>query len=75
MKDFLHQDLEIGDYVVMVYSDSKQFRIGKIIKFTPKMVRIEFIGNTAWQKTSAQSPEDLIKLMPEQVTWYLMNKG
>lgn len=74
MKDFLNQDLELGDFVVMVYSESKRFHIAKIIKFTPKMVRIEFITRN-WNKETVQSPEDLIKLHPEQVTWYLLTQG
>lgn len=74
MKDFLNQDLELGDCVALVFSDSKRFHIGRIIKFTPKMVRLEFVTRS-WSQTTIQSPEDLIKLQPEQVTWYLLTQN
>lgn len=73
MKDFLNQDLVVGDYVAMVYScDSKQFRIGQIIKFTPKKDRLVEVGGHSWE--TVQDARHLIKLYPEQVTWWTLTR-
>lgn len=43
MKDFLNNELNIGDEVVYLYyaRTSAELKIGKIIKITDKMVKIE----------------------------------
>lgn len=40
-KDFLKRDLEIGDYVVFP-APYGGMKLGKIIKFTPKQIRVEW---------------------------------
>jgi hypothetical protein len=71
MKDFLNQDLAVGDHVVMV-GGGKNFRVGMITKFTPKKVRVQFYD---WQWETIQRPDQLIKMYPEQMTWWVMTRG
>jgi hypothetical protein len=40
-KDFLRRDLEIGDYVVFP-APYGGMKLGKIIKLTPKQIRVEW---------------------------------
>jgi hypothetical protein len=42
MKDIIGQDIEIGNMVVFNPPQYKGLTTGKIIGFTPKMVKIEF---------------------------------
>lgn len=55
MTDLLHQELEIGDWVVghRVGSSYKGIRILRIISFTPKLVRTE---------QGLHSSNDLVKI-------------
>jgi len=69
-KDFFYQDLEIGDYVV-TGSKYKNFGCSKIIKFTPKMVKIENIDS---KKTKLAYPFDMLKVDPKLVTYYKLIK-
>lgn len=41
--DFLNQELKIGDFVVVMEKDYRNFTVGKIIGFTPKQVRVIYL--------------------------------
>lgn len=45
MKDFLSQDIAIGDYVSALYSEDKTPAIFEVVGFTPKKVRLIAIGS------------------------------
>ena len=42
MKDFIGKDLAADDHVVIMRPNYREFVLGKIIKFTPKMVTVSF---------------------------------
>lgn len=42
MKDFIGKDLAVDDYVVIMRPNYREFVLGKILKFTPKMVTVSF---------------------------------
>ena len=46
MKDFLGQEISIGDTVVLTAPEYRHFVKAKVIQFTPKKVRVEF--NNTW---------------------------
>lgn len=48
MKDFLGNELAIGDVVIFPEPKYRNLRRGKIIAFTPKKVRIEY--QVPWTK-------------------------
>lgn len=41
-KDFLKRDLAIGDYVVFPAPRGGGMKLGKVIKFTPQQIRVEW---------------------------------
>lgn len=58
MKDFLGQKLEIGDDVVFMQINYRTLKMGKIIKFTPKMVEIDYDG----REQIKQLPTQVVKI-------------
>lgn len=67
MKDFLKQDLSVGDDVVMVAPHYRMLTKGKIIKFTPKKVRVQYINDWNHSKPGTvleylSEPEFLVKI-------------
>lgn len=49
MKDFLKQELKVGDMVVTVRPQYREFVLAQIIKFTPQKVVVEY---DTWYKDS-----------------------
>ena len=41
-KDFLNRELKVGDYVVFPAPYGQGLKLGKITKFTPKNMRVEW---------------------------------
>jgi hypothetical protein len=41
-KDFLNRELKVGDYVVFPAPRSGGMKLGKLIKFTPLQIRVEW---------------------------------
>jgi len=63
MKDFLGNPLDIGDTVIYMDRHYRDFRRAKIVKFTPKMVFLETLGNkSTWHDVSKQISTQLIKV-------------
>lgn len=60
MKDFLDNELNIGDEVVFIRPKYRELITGKIIRFTPKFCIIE-------KKSEYTSPSDAIKQTPCQL--------
>lgn len=83
MKDFLGQDLAAGDHVIVgsAFGQQRGFRMGKVVKFSPKMVQVDtgknryILVDTQTKKLDSFYPQDLIKVSPEQMTWYMLNRG
>lgn len=83
MKDFLGQELAVGDHVIVgsAFGQQRGFRMGKVVKFSPKMVQVDtgktryILVDTQAKKLDSFYPQDLIKVSPEQMTWYMLNRG
>lgn len=65
--DFIKQEIVAGDWVLvhMRYGLS----VGQITRFTPKMVVVQLS-----RKEHSAYGNELVKLPPEQVTWYLLSR-
>jgi hypothetical protein len=74
MADFVHQDrlgkqINLGDCVVASHYNS--LIVAKVIKLTPKMVRItKLASRQSWEYT--KYPEDLVIINGADVTAYLL---
>jgi hypothetical protein len=66
MKDFLGNQLEVGDEVVFIVPGYRELTRGIITKFTKCFVFIEKHNpnqiRAAWQETIKQTPEQLVKI-------------
>ena len=68
MKDFLGQKLEIGDDVVFMQINYRTLKKGKILKFTPKKVEIEYCSHPNCDENDReqflQLPSQIVKIVP-----------
>lgn len=64
MKDFLGNDLEIGDEVVFMFLTYRSLGKGRIVKFTPKTILIEHQHPNLSNYTTKtkQFPNQVIKI-------------
>jgi len=67
MKDFLDQELSIGDNVIIITPNYRDFTLAQVIKFTAKNVRVKFNG-----RELLQSPDQLVRMNTAAVTKYLL---
>lgn len=75
MRDFLNQELAVGDHVVVCRSGSR-LQLRQIVKFSVKMVQISNPdAQYAWErKNISVYPYQLVKILPEQLTWYAISR-
>jgi hypothetical protein len=71
MKDFLNQELAIGDHVILIQDGYRSYDVGVIEKFTPKQIRVKI---NSYLGSKMQYPVQLVKILPEQLTWYVISK-
>ena len=63
MKDFLGQELTIGDYVSGLFSDNETPILFQIVDFTPKKVKLQPVGDP--DTTASKFPRDLLMVSKE----------
>jgi hypothetical protein len=73
MRDFLGQELNLGDYVIFMKQHYREFGMGKIIKFTPQKVRIKFSNH--YRSELLQTADQLVKVKGEEVFAYALKNG
>ncbi len=73
MKDFLGQELTVGDYVMYMKQHYRELGMGKITKFTPKKVHVKW-GSSEWASI-LQTPDQLVKVSGEEVFAYALKNG
>jgi hypothetical protein len=61
MKDFLGKELRIGDSVIIVAPNYREFVLAQIVAFTPKKVRVVYEDNYGKQ-VLIQDPHQLVKI-------------
>lgn len=72
-RDFLGRELTLGDYVMFMKQNYREFGMGKIIKFTPQKVRVKW-GNHDWAEI-LQTADQLVKVEGEEVLVYALKNG
>lgn len=74
MEDFLKRKLEIGDSVVFIPPYSKTMTLGRIVSFSPKMVRVVYQDWYKQEQESSRYPGELVKVDGPDLTMYLLKK-
>ena len=79
MKDFLGIELALGDSVIIIAPSYRHFVLARVIKFTPKQVRVAFMNTWNFAKPGhytelLQSPSQLTKIDGPDLTAYLLRK-
>ena len=63
MKDFLKQELAVGDKVVFIQPGYREYMVGTIARFTAKFVVIEYLPyNSSYVRELKQPPCQLVKV-------------
>lgn len=73
-KDKLGRTLAVDDFVA--YPTHNLLAFGKITKLNPKMVKIAKVSKGGyWRNSALKYSSDLIKLEPQDMTWYLLKNS
>lgn len=78
-KDFLKRELELGDYVVFPAPGGAGMKLGKIIKFTPKQIRVEWTYKATWRNNEILSDSaprysnQCVRVEGSDLTMYLLS--
>ncbi len=65
MKDFLKQDLQVGDVVIYFSTSYREFKVNRIVKITECFVFID--EGYAWRKPFKQPGQQVIKHPDQKV--------
>jgi hypothetical protein len=78
MRDFLNQELLVGDSAILgtPTGQGRGFRVVQVVKFSTKMVQVTNPhAVTAYgRRNTSVYPDQLVKILPEQLTWYAITK-
>ena len=77
-KDFLKRDLAIGDYVVFPAPYGNGMKLGKVIRFTPKQIRVEWTyklrgSSMVRSNDAARYSDQCVKVEGADLTMYLLS--
>lgn len=72
--DFAHQELHIGDNVIMVSPYHGRFEYGKVVGYTAKSFRIEHQDHNGNPRQTLRAPRSVLKLTEQQVVAYALHK-
>lgn len=71
MKDFLDQELSIGDNVIMITPNYRDLKLAQVIKFTAKNVRVAY-NDGHRSRELLQHPSQLVRVQGPAITHYLL---
>jgi hypothetical protein len=74
MEDFLKRKLNIGDSVIFIPPYSKTMTLGRVVAFSPKMVRVVYHGWRNEEHESSRYPKELVRVDGPDLTMYLLKK-
>jgi hypothetical protein len=74
MEDFLKRKLNIDDSVVFIPPYSKTMTLGRVIAFSPKMVRVLYHDWRNREYETSRKPGELVKVDGPDLTMYLLKK-
>lgn len=74
-KDILGREIHVGAWVSFNPPRYKGLLVGKVVGFTPKMVRVEYTLAYCKEALKATSYDNDLTLLPEDaMTFYLLKK-
>lgn len=67
MKDFIGQEIQSGDYVVVTRKNYRDFVVAKVLDVTPKNVRVVY--RASWSSNSSESylTGSAVKIKPQDL--------
>lgn len=71
MKDKLKQEIEVNDYVCTIRSHYRELVFAKVIKITPKMLRVEYKSGGAMCAYTVRS-DQCVKIDPQLAMAYIL---
>ena len=78
MRDFLNRELALDDYVIFPGPYNGGMKLGRIIKFTPKSVRIEHPGwnykTNGQMTTTLRAAGQCVRVEGPDLTFFLLSK-
>lgn len=74
MEDFLKRKLSIGDSIVFIPPYSKTMTLGRVVAFSPKMVRVVYQDWYKRDQESSRKPGELVKVDGPDLTMYLLKR-
>lgn len=74
MKDFLNRDLAVDDHVIFKSPYGASLKLGKIIKFTPQQIRVEYPGWRGDMTSSVRYSKEVVKVEGPDLTFFLLSK-
>lgn len=74
MKDFIGNELALGDFVAFTRPGYRDLTLGKIIKFTPKKIRLSYTSYYGSDETHAIDSTYVVKLNEQDVILFLLRK-
>lgn len=77
MRDYLGNEIAVGDYVIFMYPNYRMLSLGKIIKLTDKRVRLTHKHHQREndEKEFLTEPDMVVKINPEDVAKHLLING
>ena len=76
-KDFLKRELAVDDYVVFPAPNGGGMKLGKIIKFTPKQIRVEWTykwrDGSVHNDSAPRYARECVKVEGPDLTLYLLS--
>lgn len=77
-KDHLDRPIEVGDNVIFILPNFGGLQLGKVIKLTPKNVRVSFVRRSGWRKgaedTAVRPAQDIVKVDGPDLVMYLLKR-
>ena len=74
MKDFLGRELALGDYVIFNGPYNGGMKLGKIIKFTPQYIRVEYPGWKGKMTDTTRTSNQCVRVEGPDLTFFLLSK-
>ena len=75
-KDFLKRDLAIGDYVIFPGPYAGGMKLGRIIKFTPQQIRVEWTykwRDQVHSRNTTRQSGQCVRVEGPELTMYLLS--
>ena len=76
-KDFLKREINVDDYVICLMPYCRQLGLAKIVKITPKQLRVRFANRIDWRGNPEERvvyPEETVRVEGEDLSFYFLSK-